>query len=153
MPKAKQEQKVQTRSWYVVQTASGHENKVKEHIEKRIKTLNASNFTQIEPSKVHTNTPINKFIHVYSFALEPEKVEQPNGLCNFSEIQESLLHLTFNKPVSASTLYVYAVNYNILYCINGAGTLLHMLSKAIPTVIPDLTCTPPFGPDSKGLKP
>jgi hypothetical protein len=119
----------------------------------RIKKTPASNFTQIEISKVHTNTPVNKYIHCYSFALEPEKIEQPNGCCNFSELQEPLLHLTFNKPVSASTLYVYAVNYNILYCINGAGTLLHMLSKAIPTVIPDLTCTPPFGPDAKGLKP
>ena len=53
MPKTKQAQKVQTRSWYVVQTASGHENKVKEHIEKRIKTLNADDkiFNVIVPEK------------------------------------------------------------------------------------------------------
>ena len=108
----------------------------------RIKTMSASNFTQIEPTKVHTNTPVNKFIHVYSFALEPEKVEQPNGLCNFSEIQESLLHLTFNTPIVASTLYVYAINYNILLSSQGSGYLLHNLSKAAPTVFPDENCMP-----------
>ena len=108
----------------------------------RIKTTNSSNFTQIEPTKVHTNTPVNKFIHVYSFALEPEKVEQPNGLCNFSEIQESLLHLTFNTPMVASTLYVYAINYNVLISGGGSGYLLHHLSKAAPTVFPDEDCMP-----------
>ena len=108
----------------------------------RIKTTNSSNFTQIEPTKVHTNTPVNKFIHVYSFALEPEKVEQPNGLCNFSEIQESLLHLTFNTPMVASTLYVYAINYNVLISGGGSGYLLHHLSKAAPSVFPDEDCMP-----------
>lgn len=108
----------------------------------RIKKMNATNFTQIEPSKVHTNTPLNKFIHVYSFALEPEKVEQPNGLCNFSEIQESLLHLTFNTSMVASTLYVYAINYNVLISGGGSGYLLHHLSKAAPTVFPDENCMP-----------
>ena len=102
----------------------------------RIKTTPASNFTQIEPSKVHTNTPLNKFIHVYSFALEPEKIEQPNGICNFSELQEPILHLTFNTPIVASTLFIYAINYNILINSNGGATLLHMLSKAVPSVFP-----------------
>lgn len=108
----------------------------------RIRTTPASNFTQIEPTKVHTNTPVNKFIHVYSFALEPEKIEQPNGLCNFSEIQESLLNLTFNSPMVASTLYVYAINYNVLISGQGSGYLLHHLSKAVPTIFPDEDCMP-----------
>jgi len=106
----------------------------------RIKTSSANYFTQIEPTKVHTNTPVNQFIHVYSFAIEPEKIEQPNGTCNFSELQEPLLHLTFNNPVSASTLYIYAINYNILINNNGGSTLLHMLSKSIPTIFPDSDC-------------
>ena len=63
----------------------------------RIKTTPATVFTQLEPTKVHTNTPVNKYIHVYSFALEPEKIEQPNGVCNFSELQEPQLHLSFNR--------------------------------------------------------
>ena len=108
----------------------------------RLKTTPASNFTQLEPTKVHTNTPINKFIHVYSFSLEPEKIEQPNGVMNFSEIQEPLLHLTFNGASSGGTLYVYAVNYNVLMGIQGAGWLLHNLSKSIPTVFPDVDCMP-----------
>jgi len=106
----------------------------------RIKTTPASTFTQLEPTKVHTNTPINKFIHVYSFALEPEKIEQPNGMCNFSELQEPMLHLTFNANIAASTLFIYAVNYNILISKNGGGHLLHSLSKATPSTFPDINC-------------
>lgn len=102
----------------------------------RLKTTPASVFTSIEPNKVHTNTPINKYIHVYSFALEPEKIEQPNGVMNFSEIQEPLLHLGFNANLPGGTLYVFAINYNVLQCIQGAGWLLHQLSKSVPTVFP-----------------
>ena len=105
-----------------------------------IKTSSANYFTQLEPTKVHTNTPVNQFIHIYSFAIEPEKIEQPNGTCNFSELQEPLLHLTFNTPVVASTLYIYAVNYNILINSNGGSTLLHMLSKSIPSIFPNADC-------------
>jgi transcription antitermination factor NusG len=41
------------RRWYAVQTASGHENKVKEHIEKRIVTMGAQDkiFGVIVPSR------------------------------------------------------------------------------------------------------
>jgi hypothetical protein len=108
----------------------------------RIKTSPASIFTQLEPTKVHTNTPINKYIHVYSFALEPEKIEQPNGVCNFSEIQEAQIHFTFNSNIAASKLFIYAVNYNVLMSIKGAGYLLHSLSKATPTSFPDMNCIP-----------
>ena len=94
----------------------------------------------LEPTKVHTNTPVNKYIHVYSFALEPEKIEQPNGVCNFSELQEPQLHLSFNSGIASSTLFIYAVNYNVLMSISGSGYLLHSLSKATPTTFPDLNC-------------
>ena len=108
----------------------------------RIKTTPSTIFTVLEPTKVHTNTPINKFIHVYSFALEPEKIEQPNGVCNFSELQEPILHLTFNSGMVASTLFVFAVNYNVLMSVGGTGYLLHSLSKATPTTFPDIECLP-----------
>ena len=108
----------------------------------RIKTSPASIFTQLEPTKVHTNTPINKYIHVYSFALEPEKIEQPNGVCNFSDIQEPQIHLSLNSNIAASKLFIYAVNYNVLMSIKGAGYLLHSLSKATPTSFPDMNCIP-----------
>ena len=108
----------------------------------RIKTSPASIFTTLEPTKVHTNTPINKYIHVYSFALEPEKIEQPNGVCNFSELQEPQIHLTFNSNIAASKLFIYAVNYNVLMSVNGSGYLLHSLSKSTPTSFPDMNCIP-----------
>ena len=108
----------------------------------RIKTSPASIFTTLEPTKVHTNTPINKYIHVYSFALEPEKIEQPNGVCNFSELQDPQIHLTFNSNIAASTLFIYAVNYNVLMSVNGSGYLLHSLSKSTPTSFPDMNCIP-----------
>ena len=108
----------------------------------RIKTTISSVFTDLEPTKVHTNTPVDKFIHVYSFAIEPEKIEQPNGVCNFSELQEPQLHLSFNSGISASTLFIYALNYNVLMSVNGTGYLLHSLSKATPTTFPDINCIP-----------
>lgn len=58
--------KSQVRSWYVVQTASGHENRVKDHIEKRIKTLNADDkiFNVIVPekdiTKIHDGKRVEK---------------------------------------------------------------------------------------------
>ena len=77
---------------------------------------------------------------MYSFALEPEKIEQPNGICNFSELQNPQLHLTFNTTIAPSTLYVYAVNYNVLINTSGGSSLLHMLSKSVPTIFPDTNC-------------
>ncbi len=50
------------RRWYAVQTASGHENKVKEHIEKRILTMNAQDkvFSVIVPEKIVTRVKDGK---------------------------------------------------------------------------------------------
>ncbi|HEY9870992.1 MAG TPA: transcription termination/antitermination NusG family protein, partial [Candidatus Obscuribacterales bacterium] len=50
------------RRWYAVQTASGHENKVKEHIEKRIVTMGASDkiFGVIVPEKMVTKVKDGK---------------------------------------------------------------------------------------------
>ena len=64
--KQKEKPKTLSRSWYVVQTASGHENKVKEHIEKRIKTLSADDkiFNVIVPekdvTKIHDGKRVEK---------------------------------------------------------------------------------------------
>ncbi len=50
------------RRWYAVQTASGHENKVKEHIEKRILTMHAQDrvFGVIVPEKLVTKVKDGK---------------------------------------------------------------------------------------------
>jgi transcription termination/antitermination protein NusG len=53
-----------TRRWYAVQTASGHENKVKEHIEKRVVTMSAQDriFGVIVPEKMVTKVKEGKRI-------------------------------------------------------------------------------------------
>ena len=102
----------------------------------KIRKTNANVYSLLEPAKLHTNAQYNAYIHCIGFSLEPEKIEQPNGVCNFSEFQEPLLSLEFLPNLPASTLFIYAVNYNVLQSINGVGYLLHMLSKSIPTAIP-----------------
>lgn len=106
----------------------------------KIKTTDANVFALLEPAKIHTNGPDNAFIHCVGFSLEPEKVEQPNGVCNFSELQEPLLSLEFQPNIASSTLFIYAVNYNVLQAINGVGYLLHMLSKSVPASISHKVC-------------
>lgn len=60
-------------------------------------------------------------INVYSFALEPTKLE-PSGTCNFSMIDKP----DFNIKTSpnGTKLYMYAVNYNVLKIQDGMGGLL-----------------------------
>ena len=104
----------------------------------RIKEMDASYFTQVEPHKVHDNIPINSQIHCFSFSLQPENLSQPSGACNFSEIHEAILHLKFKDNLVASTLFVFAINYNVLQTDNGGNAwLLHNLSKSAPTIFPD----------------
>lgn len=104
----------------------------------RLPELDSSYFTQVEPSKVHDNIPVNTHIHCYSFALQPENMAQPTGSCNFSEIHEPILHLEFINGLGAGILYVYALNYNVLQIDNsGNAWLLHNLSKSAPIKLPD----------------
>ena len=65
-------------------------------------------------------------IYMYSFALEPEKLE-PTGTCNFSKIDSPQLGFTLQtyttQPVIHNTgtrhIVLYAVNYNILIIKDG----------------------------------
>lgn len=99
----------------------------------RIEELDAEFFTKDEPGKVHDNID-DTFIHCYSFALEPENLSQPSGSCNFSEIYEPMLHIKFKTGITASMIYLYAVNYNVLQVDSkGNAWLLHNLSKSAPT--------------------
>ncbi len=68
----------------------------------------------------------SQFIHVYSFALNPEE-HQPSGTCNFSRIDNATLVLT-GVNISSSLsgiLKVYAVNYNVLRIMSGMGGLAY----------------------------
>lgn len=78
-------------------------------------------------------SPIDTFM--YSFSLFPFKY-QPTGSCNFSNIDNAILKLTFNGNggICKSTsnfglngfyISVYAVNYNILKIKNGMALLAY----------------------------
>lgn len=100
--------------------------------------LDAEVFTQIIPGSVHDNIE-NNFVHCITFALEPENIGQPTGSCNFSEIHEPTLHVTFNSGIAASNLMIYALNYNVLQIgKEGHAWLLHSMSKSAPTSLNDV---------------
>jgi hypothetical protein len=64
-----------------------------------------------------------QYIHVYSFALNPEE-HQPSGTCNFSRIDNATLVLT-RSGATTGTLKVFAVNYNVLRIMSGMGGLAY----------------------------
>ena len=102
----------------------------------RVPELSSEYFRLVEPYNVHGNVPDN-FIHVYSFSLMPENISQPSGLANFSGLDDSRIHFKFNSSNAQSTLYIYAINYNVLQIDNkGNAWLLHSLSKSAPSQYP-----------------
>jgi hypothetical protein len=101
----------------------------------RIEELPSEYFQSVEPLAVHDNTPFS-FIHCYSFALSPEDFSQPSGICNFSEIHTTQMNFTFQSSLEASTLKLFAINYNVLRISNGSGTLLNSLSKSNRKTMP-----------------
>jgi len=74
-------------------------------------------FNFVQPHTHHTRTP-SVGINVYSFALNPEE-HQPSGTCNFSRIDNATLTVTMAD--ASTSLYVYAVNYNVLRVMSGMG--------------------------------
>ena len=80
---------------------------------------------------------MTKKINVYSFALKPEE-HQPSGTCNFSRIDNAKLKFSAaltgdataagagdGTDVSAQSINVYAVNYNVLRIMSGMGGLAY----------------------------
>jgi hypothetical protein len=80
-----------------------------------------SYFTLTQPYQHHTRMPKLPGIGVYSFCISPEE-HQPSGALNMSRVDTANLNLTF-KEAKAGTLYVYAVNYNVLRILSGMGGL------------------------------
>lgn len=106
----------------------------------RVPELPSHFFSKIEPLKVHDNAP-DTHIHCYSFALKPEDFSQPSGACNFSDLSEPQLKLTFESGLSDSTLHIFAINYNVLQVTdNGNVWLLHTLSKNTPAQLSKNNC-------------
>lgn len=104
----------------------------------KFRDMDTTYFTQLIPSKCHTNTYPRNYIHCYSFALEPENFIQPTGVCNFSEIHEPLLIVDLVSGLPSATIWVFALNYNVLQTNRDGGVwLLHSMSKNMPTRMPD----------------
>jgi hypothetical protein len=87
-------------------------------------------FNLVQPYQHHENIPSNAGINVYSFSLKPEE-HQPSGTLNMSRIDTAVLNLNFEEPITGGynatdyTLFVYAVNYNVLRILSGMGGLAY----------------------------
>ena len=89
----------------------------------RFATRQGEYFSLVQPYEHHENTPdmYHKGINVYSFALKPEE-HQPSGTLNMSRIDTAVLSLSSKM---AGTIYIFAVNYNVLRILSGMGGLAY----------------------------
>jgi hypothetical protein len=84
-------------------------------------------FNLVQPYQHHTNIPLNRGINVYSFALKPEE-HQPSGTLNMSRIDTATLAVnprTISDGAVSGSIYIYAVNYNVLRILSGMGGLAY----------------------------
>jgi len=94
----------------------------------RFNARDGNYFSLVQPYQHHENVPYNRGINVYSFALKPEE-HQPSGSLNMSRIDTAVLKLDtpqLGSAVSATclgtgSLYVFAINYNVLRIMSGMG--------------------------------
>ena len=91
----------------------------------RFTERDAAYFRLIQPYQHHTRIP-NKYVYVYSFAMNPES-HQPSGTCNFSRLDNVTLTLSglHNKCGDTGELLVFAVSNNILRIMSGMGGLAY----------------------------
>jgi len=64
---------------------------------------------------------------MYSFCLKPAE-HQPSGTCNFSRIDNARLvlsNVTHDVATTTQSLYVFALNYNVLRIMSGMGGLAY----------------------------
>ncbi len=88
----------------------------------RFDHLTSGYFYLYQPYRNHS-CGTNQYIHVYSFAINPEGV-QPSGTCNFSKIDSVSLNILCNSNIQFGSLNIYALNYNILKIQNGMAGIL-----------------------------
>ena len=128
---------MQTDINYIAATTSGPSNPVKTaklvlNGNDRFYERPGRYFNLIQPYQHHENIPANAGINVYSFSLKPEE-HQPSGTLNMSRIDTAVLNLTFEADITGTgnykssdyTLFVYAVNYNVLRILSGMGGLAY----------------------------
>jgi hypothetical protein len=87
----------------------------------RFKAQKGKYFNQVQPFQHHTGSPYAG-VYSYSFALKPEE-HQPTGTCNFSRIDNAQVAVTMAGAGDATTMHMFATNYNVLRIQSGMGGL------------------------------
>ena len=87
----------------------------------RFKEQAGKYFNQVQPYNHHSGCPYPG-IYSYSFALKPEE-HQPTGTCNFSRIDNAQVQVVANTLNNATSLHMFATNYNVLRIQSGMGGL------------------------------
>ena len=87
----------------------------------RFKEQKGKYFNMVQPFQHHTGSPYPG-IYSYSFALKPEE-HQPTGTCNFSRIDNAQVAVTMGTANGATTMHMFATNYNVLRIQSGMGGL------------------------------
>jgi hypothetical protein len=86
----------------------------------RFKEQKGKYFNQVQAYNHHSGCPYPG-VYSYSFALKPEE-HQPTGTCNFSRIDNAQVAVTM-KATDATTMHMFATNYNVLRIQSGMGGL------------------------------
>jgi hypothetical protein len=87
----------------------------------RFKAQKGKYFNQVQSYNHHTGSPYAG-VYSYSFALKPEE-HQPTGTCNFSRIDNAQVAVTMGAANGATTMHMFATNYNVLRIQSGMGGL------------------------------
>lgn len=87
----------------------------------RFKEQSGKYFNQVQAYNHHTGCPYPG-VYSYSFALKPEE-HQPTGTCNFSRIDNAQVAVTMGVANNATTMHMFATNYNVLRIQSGMGGL------------------------------
>ena len=90
----------------------------------RFKEQTGKYFNQVQAYSHHSGSPMPG-IYSYSFALKPEE-HQPTGTCNFSRIDNAQVAIKIKAGMdtdAATSLNMFATNYNVLRIQSGMGGL------------------------------
>jgi hypothetical protein len=88
----------------------------------RFENISSRYFYLYQPYR-HHSCGTSQYIHVYTFALNPEGV-QPSGTCNFSKLDNVVLNLSCTPNIQDGSIYIYGVNYNILRIQSGMAGIM-----------------------------
>jgi hypothetical protein len=90
----------------------------------RFKEQSGKYFNQVQAFNHHSGCPMPG-VYSYSFALKPEE-HQPTGTCNFSRIDNAQVAIKIKEAMgtgAATSLNMFATNYNVLRIQSGMGGL------------------------------